>query len=96
MDVKIEPSWKEKLQEEFEKLYFEQLVRSVHQEYAAGVCYPPGRFIFNAFNQTPFDCVKVVILGQDPYHEPGQAQGLAFYVPPQMPSPPSRPARPVS
>ena len=80
MDVKIEPSWKKHLQGEFEKPYFEQLVKSVHAEYAAGKCYPPGPFIFNAFNHTPFDKVKVVILGQDPYHEPGQAHGLSFSV----------------
>ena len=89
MDVKIEPSWKKKLQQEFEKPYFEQLVGAVHKEYAAGVCYPPGRLIFNAFNQTPFDQVKVVILGQDPYHEPGQAHGLSFSVQDGVPFPPS-------
>lgn len=89
MDVKIEPSWKEKLQQEFEKPYFEQLVGAVHKEYAAGLCYPPGRLIFNAFNQTPFDQVKVVILGQDPYHEPGQAHGLSFSVQEGVAFPPS-------
>jgi len=89
MDVKIESSWKAHLQGEFEKPYFAQLVRSVHTEYAGGVCYPPGRFIFNAFNQTPFDQVKVVILGQDPYHEPGQAHGLSFSVQEGVPFPPS-------
>ena len=89
MDVKIEPSWKERLQGEFEKPYFEQLVGAVRREYVGGVCYPPGRFIFNAFNQTPFDRVKVVILGQDPYHEPGQAHGLSFSVQDGVPFPPS-------
>ena len=89
MDVKIEPSWKERLQQEFEKPYFEQLVGAVRREYVGGVCYPPGRFIFNAFNQTPFDRVKVVILGQDPYHEPGQAHGLSFSVQDGVPFPPS-------
>ncbi len=89
MDVKIESSWKAQLQGEFEKPYFAQLVQSVHREYAAGVCYPPGRFIFNAFNQTPFEKVKVVILGQDPYHEPGQAHGLSFSVQDGVAFPPS-------
>ncbi len=89
MDVKIESSWKTHLQEEFEKPYFAQLVKSVHNEYASGICYPPGRFIFNAFNQTPFDQVKVVILGQDPYHEPGQAHGLSFSVQEGVSFPPS-------
>ena len=89
MDVKIEPSWKERLQGEFEKPYFAQLVQSVHREYGAGVCYPPGRLVFNAFNQTPFDKVKVVILGQDPYHEPGQAHGLSFSVQDGVAFPPS-------
>ncbi|MBQ8969510.1 MAG: uracil-DNA glycosylase [Bacteroidaceae bacterium] len=89
MDVKIEPSWKEHLQAEFEKPYFAQLAGAIRQEYAAGVCYPPGRLIFNAFNQTPFEQVKVVILGQDPYHEPGQAHGLSFSVQDGVPFPPS-------
>ena len=89
MDVKIEPSWKKHLQGEFDKPYFEQLVKSVHAEYAVGKCYPPGPFIFNAFNHTPFDRVKVVILGQDPYHEPGQAHGLSFSVQDGVPFPPS-------
>ena len=89
MNVKIEASWGDRLASEFEKPYFTQLVKSVHSEYAAGVCYPPGRFIFNAFNQTPFDQVKVVILGQDPYHEPGQAHGLSFSVQDGVPFPPS-------
>ena len=89
MDVRIESSWKERLQGEFEKPYFAELVKAVHQEYAGGVCYPPGRLIFNAFNQTPFDKVKVVILGQDPYHEPGQAHGLSFSVQDGVAFPPS-------
>lgn len=77
------------LQPEFDKPYFAELVRFVRAEYAHGVVYPPGRLIFAAFDRTPFDRVKVVVLGQDPYHEPGQAQGLAFYVPPNVRTPPS-------
>ena len=88
-NVLIEPSWKERLQGEFDKTYFQQLTDSVRKEYASGVCYPPGRFIFNAFNQTPFGEVKVVILGQDPYHEPGQAHGLSFSVQDGVVFPPS-------
>ena len=80
MNVQIEPSWKEQLQEEFGKPYFQQLTDSVRREYSTGACYPPGRLIFNAFNLCPFDHVKVVIIGQDPYHEPGQAHGLSFSV----------------
>lgn len=87
--VKIEPSWAEQLSSEFEKPYFEELIQFVKAEYAAGPCYPPGKLIFNAFNMTPFDKVKVVILGQDPYHEPGQAHGLCFSVPQGIPAPPS-------
>lgn len=89
MDVKIEESWKRVLAKEFESEYFARLVSFVKGAYAAGPVYPPARLIFNAFNRTPFDRVKVVILGQDPYHEPGQAQGLAFYVPPDVRTPPS-------
>jgi len=89
MDVKIEESWKRVLADEFEKPYFETLTNFVKSAYAASTVYPPARFIFNAFNRTPFDKTKVVILGQDPYHEPGQAQGLAFYVPPAVTAPPS-------
>ena len=89
MDVKIEESWKNVLADEFASDYFARLVAFVKGAYAAGPVYPPGRLIFNAFNRTPFDKVKVVILGQDPYHEPGQAQGLAFYVPPEIQTPPS-------
>ena len=80
MDVKIESSWKEKLQPEFEKDYFVKLVDFVKNEHATKTVYPPGRLMFNAFDQCPFDKVKVVILGQDPYHEPGQAHGLCFSV----------------
>ena len=89
MNVQIEPTWKEYLQGEFEKPYFEQLTQSVRQEYTAGTCYPPGRFIFNAFNLCPFNQVKVVIIGQDPYHEPGQAHGLSFSVQAGVQFPPS-------
>ena len=87
--VKIEESWKRVLGSEFEKKYFADLTDFVRTAYATGKCYPPAKLIFNAFNRTPFDRVKVVILGQDPYHEPGQAQGLAFYVPPEIQTPPS-------
>ena len=87
--VQIEASWKEHLQQEFSKPYFEQLTQSVRQEYTAGTCYPPGRLIFNAFNLCPFHEVKVVIIGQDPYHEPGQAHGLSFSVQDGVPYPPS-------
>lgn len=87
--VKIEESWLRHLADEFEKPYFENLVAFVKQEYATGECYPPGSKIFNAFNTTPFDSVKVVILGQDPYHEPGQAMGLSFSVPDGVRLPPS-------
>ena len=89
MDVKIEESWKRVLGPEFEKKYFVDLTDFVRKAYRAGKCFPPAKLIFNAFNRTPFDKVKVVILGQDPYHEPGQAQGLAFYVPPDIQTPPS-------
>ena len=89
MQVKIEESWRKVLQEEFDKPYFAKLAAFVKSAYANGVVYPPPGKIFEAFNRTPFDQVKVVILGQDPYHEPGQAQGLCFYVPPGVRSPPS-------
>ena len=89
MDVKIEPSWKQHLQGEFEKPYFAQLTESVRREYMAGTCYPLGKFIFNAFNLCPFNDVKVVIIGQDPYHEPGQAHGLSFSVQQGVAFPPS-------
>ena len=89
MDVKIDASWKQHLQTEFEQPYFANLVQMVRQEYSQYRCYPPGPLIFNAFNLCPFDKVKVVIIGQDPYHEPGQAMGLSFSVPDGVPMPPS-------
>lgn len=89
MNVKMEASWHRHLAAEFEKPYFSELVAFVRQEYAQCECYPPGGRIFNAFAQTPFDQVKVVILGQDPYHEPGQAMGLCFSVPEGVMQPPS-------
>ena len=90
MEVKIEQSWKDALACEFEKPYFESLVRVLRQEKAAGkIIYPPGSQIFRAFDLTPVDQVKVVILGQDPYHGPGQAHGLSFSVPSGVPAPPS-------
>jgi uracil-DNA glycosylase len=90
MDVKIEESWKEILKGEFAKPYFEQIVLHLKTERGQGkTIYPPGPFIFNAFNTTPFDQVKVVILGQDPYHGPGQAHGLCFSVQSGVPPPPS-------
>ena len=89
MQVNIEPSWQQQLQGEFDKPYFERLVAFVKHEYARCTVYPPGRLIFNAFNQCPFDRVKVVLIGQDPYHEPGQAHGLCFSVNDGVPFPPS-------
>ena len=89
MNVKIEESWKRQLQDEFEKPYFRQLTDAVRVEYQSGTCYPPGSLIFNAFNLCPFDKVKVVIIGQDPYHEPRQAHGLSFSVQDGVPFPPS-------
>jgi uracil-DNA glycosylase len=90
MDVKIEQSWKQALQSEFEKPYFAELVRFLHNEKASGqVIFPPGNRIFRAFELTPLDQVKVVILGQDPYHGYGQAMGLSFSVPDGVPAPPS-------
>lgn len=90
MDVKIEASWKEVLQQEFTKPYFLQLVLHLKTEKESGmVIYPSGSLIFNAFNKTPFDKVKVVILGQDPYHGPKQAMGLSFSVPDGIQPPPS-------
>lgn len=89
MDVKIEQSWKEQLAGEFEKDYFIRLTEFVREEYHRGTVYPAGRNIFNAFAHCPFDKVKVVIIGQDPYHEPGQAQGLCFSVGDGVPFPPS-------
>lgn len=90
MDVKIEASWKEVLKDEFNKPYFEQIALHIKTEKSQGkIIYPPGSLIFNAFNTTPFDKVKVVILGQDPYHGPGQAHGLCFSVQSGVPPPPS-------
>lgn len=90
MDVKIEDSWKEVLKHEFTKPYFQQVVTFLKTEKSAGkTIYPPGPLIFNAFNQTPFSKVKVVIIGQDPYHGPGQAHGLSFSVPNGVKPPPS-------
>lgn len=87
MDVRIDPSWKEQLQDEFEKPYFTLLTDFVRKEYRQGAVYPPAALIFNAFDSCPFDQVKVVILGQDPYHEPGQAHGLCFSVNDGVPFP---------
>lgn len=89
VQVKIEPSWKERLQEEFDKPYFENLITFVKQEYRSYRVFPPGNLIFNAFNLCPFDKVKVVLIGQDPYHELGQAHGLCFSVNDGVPFPPS-------
>jgi len=89
MNVQIEPSWKQHLQGEFEKPYFAQLADKVRQAYKTTTCYPPGQLIFNAFNLCPFEQVKVVIIGQDPYHEPGQAHGLSFSVQQGVQFPPS-------
>ncbi len=90
MDVNIEHTWKEALRDEFEKPYFASLVRFLHDEKDAGkVIYPPGSLIFKAFELTPLPEVKVVILGQDPYHGPRQAMGLSFSVPSDVPAPPS-------
>lgn len=90
MEVRIGPSWKEQLKNEFSKTYFQQVTTFVKMEVMAGkTIYPPGKFIFHAFDKTSFDNVKVVILGQDPYHGPGQAHGLSFSVPPGIKPPPS-------
>ena len=90
MNVRIEQSWKDALAPEFEKPYFADLVRFLHQEKDAGqTIYPPGSQIFRAFELTPLPQVKVVILGQDPYHGPSQAMGLSFSVPDGVPAPPS-------
>lgn len=90
MDVRIEQSWKNALAGEFEKPYFASLVRFLHNEKAAGKkIFPPGSQIFRAFDLTPVSQVKVVILGQDPYHGYGQAHGLSFSVPDNIPAPPS-------
>jgi uracil-DNA glycosylase len=90
MDVRIEPSWKKALQPEFDKEYFAALVNFLHREKAEGkVIFPPGKDIFKAFELTPVDQVKVVVLGQDPYHGYGEAMGLSFSVPDDIPAPPS-------
>lgn len=89
MNVKIEDSWRQYLGAEFDKPYFATLTDFVRSEYQQTRCYPPGQFIFNAFNLCPFDEVKVVIIGQDPYHEQGQAMGLSFSVPSGVMMPPS-------
>lgn len=89
MQVNIETSWKEVLQSEFEKPYFENLISFVKQEYKEYTCYPKGSKIFSAFDHCPFNEVKVVIIGQDPYHGPGQANGLCFSVNDGIPMPPS-------
>lgn len=90
IDVKIEPSWKQILQTEFDKPYFNNLIEFIKKEKQSGkTIYPPGPQIFNAFNHCPLNKVKVVILGQDPYHQPGQAMGLSFSVPRGTPLPAS-------
>ena len=89
MNVKIEESWKQVLADEFSSLYFKNLAAFVKEAYSKGIVYPPGKYIFEAFNRTPFDKVKVVILGQDPYHEPNQAHGLCFSVQKGVRLPPS-------
>ena len=89
MDVKIAEDWKEILQGEFDKPYFEELTRFVRSEYAAGQIFPAGRNIFRAFDKCPFETLKVVVIGQDPYHGVGQANGLCFSVKDGVPFPPS-------
>lgn len=89
MNVTIEESWKKVLGSEFEKEYFKTLRDFIHSEYRNKTIYPPAKQIFNAFDSCPFESVKVVILGQDPYHEPSQAHGLSFSVLPPCPPPPS-------
>lgn len=89
MNVQIEPSWKQQLQNEFEQPYFKTLTSFVRKEYATGTCYPPGRQIFSAFDHCPFHDTKVVIIGQDPYHGPNQANGLCFSVRDGLGHPPS-------
>jgi uracil-DNA glycosylase len=89
MDVKIEPTWKVQLSEEFEKDYFIKLTDFVRSEYQTKQIFPPAKLVFNAFEHTPFDDVKVVILGQDPYHNVGQAHGLSFSVNDGVRTPPS-------
>lgn len=87
--IHIEASWKQYLKSEFEKPYFAKLTENVRNEYKNGLCFPPAKLVFNAFNLCPFNKVKVVILGQDPYHELGQAMGLSFSVPDGIMLPPS-------
>ena len=89
MDVRIEESWKQRLAPEFEKDYFIRLTEFVRSEYMRTTIYPPAKQIFNAFDQCPFEQTKVVIIGQDPYHGPGQAHGLCFSVAEGVPNPPS-------
>ncbi len=89
MEVTIEPGWKAILSEEFEKPYFKNLAQFVKLEYTSTKCFPTGKLIFSAFNHTPFNKVKVVIIGQDPYHGPGQANGLCFSVADNVAIPPS-------
>ena len=89
MEVRLEQSWKELLKDEFDKPYFADLAKFVKEEYKNCKVFPPPKFIFNALDSVPVDKVKVVILGQDPYHGPGQAHGLSFSVPDGVPLPPS-------
>lgn len=89
MRVQIHPSWEKVLQPAFETTSFQQLTDFVKAEYTQHACYPPGKLLFEAFNACPFDRLKVVIIGQDPYHGPGQAHGLSFSVPEGIPHPPS-------
>jgi uracil-DNA glycosylase len=90
MEIQIEESWKEVLKDEFEKIYFQHIVTFLKAEKASGkIIYPRGSLIFNSFKQTPFSKIKVVIIGQDPYHNAGQAHGLSFSVPTGIPKPPS-------
>lgn len=88
-EIKLHASWKEHLQSEFDKPYWQNLTAFVKQEYASHVCYPPAKLIFSAFDHCSFDDVRVVILGQDPYHGPGQANGLCFSVNDGVKCPPS-------
>ena len=89
MNVNIHNSWKRQMQPEFDKPYFAQLAAFVREEYSKNTCYPSGKDIFNAFEHSPFEKTKVVIIGQDPYHGPGQAHGLCFSVKPGITHPPS-------
>lgn len=89
MDVKIEPGWKAVLSSEFKQPYFQELSQFVRTEYKTKRCFPPGSLVFSAFDHTPFKEVKVVVIGQDPYHGPGQANGLCFSVGDAVPKPPS-------